>query len=124
VAIIGRGVGGNPYFDPTAYAPATGARFGNSGFNQLRGPGSINLDMSLFRTFQATEKLKVQIRAEALNFSNTPHFANPAANVSNASFNPDGTVKALNGFGLVTQTAPLGRTLDQRYMRFGLRLTF
>jgi hypothetical protein len=80
--------------------------------------------MSLFRTFQATERLKVQIRAEALNFTNTPHFANPASNVSNASFNPDGSVRALNGFGLSTQTAPLGRTIDQRYMRFGLRLEF
>ncbi len=124
VAITGRGVGGDPYFDPLAYRPVTGARFGTSGFNQLRGPGSVNLDMGLFRNFRATEGVTVQIRAEALNLSNTPHFANPAANVSNLQLNADGTVRNLNGFSQSTQTAPLGRTIDQRFFRFGLRIGF
>ena len=124
VAITGRGLIDDPYFDVTAYRPVTGARFGNSGFNQLRGPGSDNIDMGIFRTFPITEKLRMQIRAEALNLSNTPHFANPGNNVSNASFNADGTVRSLGGFGVVTQTAPLGRTIDQRFLRFALRLAF
>ena len=124
VSKVGRGVGGEAYFDPTAYRPVTGARFGTSGFNQLRGPGNDNLDMSIFRSFLLTEKAKLQFRAEALNLSNTAHFANPGANVSNASFNADGTVRSLGGFSQITTTNPLGRTIDQRYLRFGLRLTF
>jgi hypothetical protein len=93
----GSGVGGQAYFDPLAYAPVTGARFGTSGFNQLRGPGNTNLDLSLFRTFRVTERFKVHVRGEAMNASNTPHFANPGANVANLQLNPDGSVKNLNG---------------------------
>ena len=124
VAIVGSGAGGQAYFDPLAYAPVTGARFGTSGFNQLRGPGNTNMDMGIFRNFSITERFKFQVRAEALNVSNTPHFANPGANVSNLQLNPDGSVKNLNGFSQITTTAPLGRLLDQRYFRFGARLTF
>ena len=124
VAVVGSGVGGQAYFDPLAYAPVTGARFGTSGFNQLRGPGNTNLDLSLFRTFRLTERFKVHVRGEAMNASNTPHFANPGANVSNLQLNPDGSVKNLNGFSQITSTAPLGRILDQRYFRFGFRILF
>jgi hypothetical protein len=59
-----------------------------------------------------------------MNASNTPHFANPGANVSNLQLNPDGSVKNLNGFSQITSTAPLGRILDQRYFRFGFRILF
>ncbi len=124
VAKVGSGVGGQAYFDPLAYAPVTGARFGTSGFNQLRGPGNTNLDMSIFRTFKITERFQTQIRGEAMNVSNTPHFANPGANVSNLQLNPDGSVKNLNGFSQITSTNPLGRVLDQRYFRFGFRILF
>jgi len=124
VAIVGSGVGGQPYFDPLAYAPVSGARLGTSGFNQLRGPGNTNMDLNLFRVFDITERFKMQIRAEALNLSNTPHFANPGANVSNLQLNSDRSVKNLNGFSQITATNQLGRLLDQRYFRFGLRFMF
>ena len=55
---------------------------------------------------------------------NTPHFANPGANVSNLQLNSDGSVKNLNGFSQITATNPLGRVLDQRYFRFGFRFLF
>lgn len=112
------------YINPLAYAAVTTATFGTAGFNQLRGPGNTNIDMSVFRTFRATERLKFQIRAESMNATNTPHFANPGANVSNMSLNPDGTIKNLNGFMQITSTNPLGRILDQRYFRVGLRILF
>ena len=124
VAVVGSGVGGNAYFDPLAYAPVTGARLGTSGFNQLRGPGNTNMDLNIFRAFSITERLKMQVRAEAMNVSNTPHFANPGANVSNLQLNSDGSVKNLNGFSQITATNQLGRLLDQRYFRFGLRFMF
>jgi hypothetical protein len=125
VANVGSGVGGQAYFDPLAYAPVTGARFGTSGFNQLRGPGNTNLDLSVFRTFRITERFKTQIRAEAMNATNSPHFANPSGtNVSNLQLNSDGSVKNLNGFMQITATNPLGRVLDQRYFRFGFRVLF
>jgi hypothetical protein len=124
VATVGSGVGGQAYFDPLAYAPVTTVSFGTSGLFTLRGPGSTNLDAGVFRTIRITERLRAQIRGEALNVSNTPHFANPGSNVSNRQLNPDGTVKNLNGFSQITSTNALGRLIDQRYFRFALRITF
>ena len=112
------------YFDVLSYRPVTGARYGTSGFNQLRGPGNDNVDISIAKTFALyKERFKAQIRAESLNVSNTAHFANPSGtNVSNMSLNTDGSLRALNGFGQITTTAPLGRIIDQRFFRFSLRL--
>jgi hypothetical protein len=125
VAILGGAGPGQTYFDPLAYAPVTAARFGTSGYDSLRGPGTVNLDFSLFRDFRITERLKAQFRAEALNLTNTPHFANPAANVSNLQLNPDGSVKNLGGFGVITATTGNGREgVDERVFRFGLRISF
>ncbi len=112
------------WFDPLAYAPVTQPRFGTAGFNSLRGPGVRNLDLSLFRSFRLTERWTVQFRAEALNLTNTPHFSNPGANVSNLSLNSDGSVKSLNGFTQITSTSAPSRLVDERFFRFGLRISF
>ena len=124
VALTGSGLNGTSYFNPLAFSPVTTAAFGNVGFDTLRGPGRTNLDMSLFRTLNLTERFKLQLRAEAMNISNTPHFGNPGANVSNLVLNPDGSVKNLNGFGQITSTTAVARVIDQRYFRFGFRIVF
>lgn len=95
------------YYDRTAFAGVTTARFGTTGRNIMRGPRIINMDAGLFRTIQLTERFGLQIRAEAFNVSNTPHFNNPSANVNSGDF--------------MQITSALD---DQRSMRFGLRLQF
>jgi Carboxypeptidase regulatory-like domain/TonB dependent receptor len=114
---------GASWFDPTAFAPVTTAAFGNSGFNSLRGPGATDFDASVFRDFQIWERLSMQFRAEGLNVTNTPHFSVPGGNTSSASYT-DGNITALNGYSQITGTTPLGRLLDARYFRFGVRFTF
>ena len=52
----------------------------------MRGPGVVNLDLSLFRTFKLTPQVDLQFRAEAFNVTNTPHFANPNGNVNSSNF--------------------------------------
>jgi hypothetical protein len=107
VAKLG-GIGvGQPFFDPTAFAAPTGVRFGTSGRNLLRGPGAVNLDLGLFRKIALSERVGLEIRAEAANASNTPHFNNPAANVNAANFL------------VITSAMP-----DQRQLRLGLRLAW
>lgn len=109
------GIGpGKPYYDPTAFAPVREARFGTAGFNALRGPGLVNLDLGLFREFRITEQLHMQFRAEVLNFSNTPHFGNPRSDVSGSNFM---IVDSIVNSG----REPAG---DERSFRFGLRLSF
>jgi Carboxypeptidase regulatory-like domain/TonB dependent receptor-like, beta-barrel len=125
VEIVGGTGPGQSYFDPLAFAQVTAARFGTAGYSILRGPGTTNLDFSLFRDFHITERVKAQFRGEAFNLSNTPHFANPAANVSNLQTNPDGSVRNLGGYTVITSTTGTGREgVDERVFRFGLRISF
>jgi hypothetical protein len=123
---IGGGTGrGQSYFDPLAFAPITAPRFGNAGFNSLRGPGVANWDIGLFREFSAVERFRIQFRAEAFNGTNTPHFSNPGSNVSNLTLNPDGSVRSLGGFTEITSTNSIGREgIDERQFRFGLRVVW
>jgi hypothetical protein len=116
---------GQSYFDPLAFAPVTAARFGTAGMNSMRGPGVVNWDFGIFRQFRLREGWALQFRAEAFNFSNTPHFANPGTNVSNMSLDPDGTIRSLGGYSEITSTINLGRDgIDERQFRVGLRLSW
>ena len=126
VEILGKTGPNESYFDPLAFAPVTAVRFGTVGYNTLRGPSATNLDMGLFRSFNVTEKWKMEFRAEALNVSNTPHFGLPNGNVSNLQLNPaDGTIRNLGGYSTITSTVGIGREgIDERVFRFGLRLSF
>ncbi|MBI1790287.1 MAG: TonB-dependent receptor [Acidobacteria bacterium] len=101
------------WFDTSAFARPTGVRFGTVGRNTMRGPGVVNMDLGVFRTFKLTEKFNLQFRTESTNLSNTPHFANPTSNANSSSF----------GKILSTQSAgdAIGRS---RELRFGLRLGF
>jgi Carboxypeptidase regulatory-like domain/TonB dependent receptor-like, beta-barrel len=112
VEILGKVGGDGTYFDTSAFARVTQVRFGNVGRNSMRGPGVVNMDASLFRTFRLSPQFQLQFRAEAFNVSNTPHFGNPNGNVNSSNF----------GKILATQTAyAMGRS---RQFRFGLRLIF
>ena len=124
VANVGDGLNGNSYFDPTAFAPVTDVAFGTANYNSLRGPGATNLDASVFRDFRIRERLSMQFRAEVFNVSNTPHFGNPSGDISVVTYNPDGSISNLNGFSQITNVNPLGRIIDPRYMRFGVRFSF
>jgi hypothetical protein len=125
VQTLGGAGPGQSYFDPFAFKPVTEARFGSSSFNLLRGPGLANLDFGVFREFAVKERWRLQFRMEAFNLTNTPHFANPGANASNLSLNPDGTIRDLGGYTVITATQNLAReNFDERQFRFGLRLSF
>ena len=118
VKISGEVGPGKSWFDPAAFAPVTAVRYGNTGRNILRGPGSFQLDASVFRNFQITERVKLQFRAESFGITNTPRFNNPGATVSNLTRNPDGTIRALNGY-----TEILGSS-GEREIRFALKMFF
>jgi hypothetical protein len=113
VQILGNIGPGQSYFDPTAFVALTAPGvIGNAGFNTLRGPGVTNLDMSVFRDFKATERFTIQFRAESFNLSNTPHFSNPQGNTTNPAY------------AQITSTTTASRLIDERYLRFGLKIRF
>ncbi len=104
--------------DPNVQRPAGTFRFGSMGRNALRGPGFQKADLAVFKDFRMTERFVLQFKAEAFNFTNTPRFGNPAANVSNMRVTADGTITNPNNFMAITSAS------DERKFRFGLRLTF
>ncbi len=75
------------WLNPAAFSQAPQFTFGNvSRTIGVRGPGQVNWDVSMFKTFSITEKLKAQFRAEALNFTNTPMFNGPNTQLGNPQF--------------------------------------
>lgn len=54
--------------------------FGSVGKNRLLGPGLSLWDMSFFKNFNITERVKAQFRAESYNFANHINLANPSGN--------------------------------------------
>jgi len=113
---VGRG---ESYFDPNAFVPPAGVRFGTTGRDILFGPGVTNLDGSIFRSFRVREKASLQFRWEVFNISNTPAFGNPGATASSATRNPDGTVKTTGGFTEITSASA-----TERRMRFAIKILF
>jgi hypothetical protein len=75
------------WINPAAFSLAPQYTFGNvSRVIGMRGPGQVNFDVSLFKTFAITERLKAQFRAESLNVTNTPTFYGPNTTFTNPSF--------------------------------------
>jgi hypothetical protein len=77
---------GEKYYDPSAWAPVSQARFGTSGRNSLRGPGFWNLNLAMFRAFALGPSRQLQFRVEAFHVTNHPQFANPVLNASSTDF--------------------------------------
>jgi hypothetical protein len=71
----------NRWFDPSAFVAPGQYQFGNSGRNILYGPGTKQLDLSLFKSFAIQEHRRLEFRAEAFNALNTPQFNNPNASI-------------------------------------------
>jgi len=94
------------YINAAAFSTAPQFTFGNLGRTiNMRGPGQVNFDMSLFKNFTIKERVKSQFRFEALNAMNTPLFYGP-----NVSFGS-------SAFGTITSQANFSRQL-QMALRF------
>lgn len=74
--------------------PAPGA-FGNMRRNIVYGPGFVNLDFSVIKSFKFGERFSLQLRGEFFNILNHPNFADPDHDLSDgptlglAQFTPD-----------------------------------
>jgi hypothetical protein len=111
-AVLGRVVG-NPDtslrvlpFAAFAYI-RPGEERGNLGRNTFRRGKVANANVSIERTWKLRDPWSLQVRAESINFFNTPQFAEPNFNLSSPSF------------GAITNTLNDGRTF-----RFRLRVQF
>jgi hypothetical protein len=114
---IGSGELSNPtiarWFDTSfgtpgaAWANPAQYTYGNGGRNILRGPGRTNIDGSIFKVAQLSERCRLQFRAEFFNVLNHPQFDLPNGTIGSAAA---GTISSTVG--------------SPRDIQFSLRLSF
>ncbi|HEX7728327.1 MAG TPA: TonB-dependent receptor [Terracidiphilus sp.] len=98
----------NQWFDTSAFIVHTEqATYGDSGINPLYTDGMLQLDSSLSKDFNITEKQKLELRVDVFNTFNHPDFGSPNAVVGDSSE------------GQISSTS-----VDNRRMQFALRYSF
>jgi hypothetical protein len=99
----------NGYFNVSTFSQPAPFTFGNLNrtLPNVRGPGTQNIDFSLFKNFHIVERLSLQVRAEAFNLLNQVVFGNPNQVLSSGQF------------GVISSQSNAPRTIQ-----FGLKLLF
>ena len=90
------------FFNAAAFAPQFFGTAGNSRVNNVYGPHQRSLDVSLMRYVPIRESLRLQLRAEAFNLTNTPSFSTPNANIASSAV---GTITSTNAIARQLQFA-------------------
>jgi Carboxypeptidase regulatory-like domain len=84
------------WFNPAAFTLPTPGTYSNQGRNQYYGPGTSQVDFSIFKNFQIKERLALQLRAEMFNLFNTVNLSGPNTTVTSS------------GLGQITSTQDVG----------------
>ncbi|HUS06661.1 MAG TPA: hypothetical protein VMZ52_10210, partial [Bryobacteraceae bacterium] len=94
------------YINRAAFVQPTQGQYGNLGAFVMNGPSSVVFDLSLFKNTMIRERVTLQFRAEAFNFTNRPNFGGPNTNLNSGTF---GRITGASG---------------SRELQFGLKLLF
>jgi hypothetical protein len=94
------------WFDTSVFAANAVGTIGTARRGQLRAPGDYNLDYSLFKNFDITERKRVQFRSEFFNVLNHANLLAPGTTVNSPSF------------GVISSAQ------DPRILQFALKLIF
>ncbi len=99
----------NRYFDTSVFSQPPAFTFGNVArmLPDVRAPGLVNFDFSVFKNTRIAERYLVQLRGEAFNALNHPNFGGPST-----------TFGINNGFGSIGGTGPA------RLMQLALKIQF
>jgi len=111
-------VGGEHYFDPTAFQMQPIGTLGNLGRGGLIGPNLRTFDLSAIKNTRIGENFNIQLRVEAFNLFNRANLGGPSL----LSFT--GTTAAISerpvaSFGLIRSTVT-----SARQIQLGLRIVF
>jgi hypothetical protein len=114
------GIETSPWFDTSAFCPVVNKTpppgcpispngvMGNVPRYAFAGPKLFNLDAGVSKRIPVTERVSMEVRAEAFSLTNTPQFDLPNANVSDTK-----------NFGLITGTVG-----GNRSMQLGAKISF
>jgi hypothetical protein len=105
----GRGVApdGQPAFNGQIFSNPAAGTVGTLQRRVFTGPSAFTMDAALVKTTALTEKVRAELRLEALNVFNHPTFAIFAQNINSTQF------------GQITNTAT-----GARQLQIGLKLVF
>jgi len=84
------------WFDTTCFVAPPAFTFGDSARNVLRAPALVNLDTMLARRIATGRRAELELRIEAFNLLNTPHFGLPVAAVDDRRFGSISTTQGEN----------------------------
>jgi hypothetical protein len=132
--MIGSGRISNPsvnrWFDVNDFVFQKVGTIANQRRNQLFAPGLQRVDLSLFKTFDITERVKFEFRAESFNVLNTTQFGapnatlqlNPCTAAAPCSGNyPVAGFQPISSFGTITTTT---NSYNPRLIQFAGRIKF
>jgi len=115
----------NSWFDVTQFQWQGAGLLGNEMRNQVYGPGTQALGLSIFKTFPVWERLNLQFRAESFNLLNTPTFSNPGSTLGYANNNAyvagETPTPGGNGAGVINGTPAAA---SPRQIQLALKLIF
>ena len=104
----------NLWLNPAAFTQPALGTYGTLGTRNVLGPGSIQIDMGLTRTFRIGEKQSVMFRAEAFNM---PNHVNPCPPTGTNATCPNVTLTD-SAFGRILSVG------DPRIMQIALKYVF
>jgi hypothetical protein len=96
---------GQLWFDTSTFVEPIPGTLGTVGRNTVRGPGYLNDNLTLSRTFRFTERFRVNFMMSAFNISNSVHFNDPSGSFTGS-------------FGQITSS------FGERQVRLGARVEF
>jgi hypothetical protein len=120
----------NQWFDVNDFVFQKVGTIANQRRNQLFAPGLQRVDLSLFKTFDITERVKFEFRAESFNVLNTTQFGapnatlqlNPCTAAAPCSGNyPVAGFQPISAFGTITTTT---NAYNPRLIQFAGRIKF
>lgn len=95
------------WFDTSAFAEPAPGTYGNAGRNSMRGPGYVNYNLTLSRTFSLAGRTRLLVNASAFNVTNTTHYRNPSGS-----------------FGTASTFGRISSSFGERQVRVGARYSF
>jgi Carboxypeptidase regulatory-like domain len=111
--------GGNCQAGTSAANPPIG-RFGTASVGSLQGPGTIDWDLGLSKSFRLTEHSTLRIEASFVNVLNRVNLAAPDMKITDTN-NP---AQGLCGFGCITAAQGLYEFAGAREGQIGARIDF
>jgi hypothetical protein len=98
----------NRYFDTSVFSQPAPFTFGNTArtLSDFRAPGSVNFDASILKNVSLRGRANAQLRVEAFNLLNHPHFDGP------------GTTFGTSSFGVISSAA------EGRVIQLGVKLLY